>query len=337
MRSFLRYLFFFFIILAVTWVRIPQAYNLEFPKSPGPAFDNQVRDLYINKLAEETPELVLLGDSTLMDGVNPEQLAELTGMKVSSFEIPGSASAFWYVVLKNNIAKSEYKPKYLVILFRDSILTAPGYRVHGSYFVQLDEFTRKREPILLERAYLNLMNPLAKAAEAYVPLYGARVQIRQEIDAMIRYSIPGWLGCDMQCTDDRMYNVFEGSNLQPGLLQNAVASAERYLYTGRQLDFKRQINASFLPEMIRLANENDIQLILVRLKSRTMGEYETPALRRYIADLSDYLNEQHILFLDFGRDPRLINEYYADTLHLSREGEAFFTEMLAEGLNDALK
>jgi hypothetical protein len=337
MRSFLRYLLLFFIIVAVTWVRIPQAYDLEFPKNPGPAFDNQVRDLYINKLEREKPELVLLGDSTLMEGVDPGQLSRLTELKVSSFDDPGSASAYWYVVLKNNIAQSENKPKYLVILFRDSILTAPGYRVHGSYFIQLDEFARRREPILLERAYLNLMNPLEKAADSYFPLYGARVQIRQQIDTVIRYSIPRWLGCDVECTDASMYNVFEGSNLQPGQLQNAVASAERYLYTGHRLDFKRQINDSFLPEMIHLAKDNNIRLILVRLKSQTQGEYETPAVRRYISALSRYLSAEDVLFLDYGRDPRLIDEYYADTLHLSREGEAVFTEMLAERLNNALK
>jgi hypothetical protein len=281
--------------------------------------------------------MVMLGDSTLLDGVDPDRLSELTGIEVASFDAPGSASAFWYLVLKNNIVEAEHKPKYVLILFRDTILTAPGYRVHGSYFVQLDEFARRNEPVLLERAYLNLMNPLEKFAEGTFPLYAARVQIRQKTDAMIRYSLTSWLGCNKECNDKSMYEVFTSADLEPGQLQNAIAAAEGYLYAERQLDFERQINISFLPEMIRLTEENNIQLILVRLKTLITDEQDTRAIERYTGDLSRYLAGQDVVFLDFGGDPRLINEYYADALHLTRQGEALFTEMLAERLRVALK
>ncbi len=337
MHSFLRYLFFFFIIVAITWIRIPRAYGLEFPRTPGPTFNNQVRDVYINRLENEKPELLLLGDSTLADAIDPAQMSNLMGMNVSSFGVPGSASAFWYVVLKNNIVKSENKPKYLIIVFRDSILTAPGYRVQGSYFTQVDEFARRREPVLLERAFLNLMNPLEKAADAYFPLYSARVQIRQKIDALVRYSLPGWIGCDTKCNNDSMYAVFQGGDLQRGELQNAIASAEGYLYTRAQLNFGAQVDRSFLPDMIQLAKENHIQLILVRLKNWTLGERETVGVKRYTAALSAYLEGQDVLFLDFGTDPRLTKADYADSLHLNQEGKILFTEMLAEALKDTLK
>lgn len=336
MRPFLRYLLLFSILIPVTWVKISRAYDLEIPRAPGPAFDNRVRKLYINRLENDRPDMVMLGDSTLLDGVDPDRLSELTGLKVSSFDVPGSASAFWYLVLKNNIVEAEYKPKYVMVLFRDTILTAPGYRVHGSYFIQLDEFAQRNEPVLLERAYLNLMNPLEKLAEGYFPLYGARVQIRREIDALIRYTLPAWLGCDRECNDSSMYEMFTAADLEPGQLQNAIAAAEGYLYTNRQLDFDRQIDHSFLPEMIRLTGDNDIQLILVRLKNLTAGERETSSIKRYTAALSEYLTRQGVLFLDFGRDPRLTYRYFVDSLHLTREGEALFTEMLAERLNEVI-
>jgi len=337
MRSILRCLLLFSVLIAATWVKISHSYDLEFPRAPGPAFDNQVRKLYISKLENDEPDMVMLGDSTLLDGVDPDRLSELTGIKVSSFDAPGSASAFWYLVLKNNIVEAEHKPKYVLILFRDTILTAPGYRVHGSYFVQLDEFARRNEPVLLEQAYLNLMNPLEKFAEGTFPLYAARVQIRRETDAMIRYSLTSWLGCNKECNDNSMYEVFTSADLEPGQLQSAIAAAEGYLYTDRQLDFERQIDNSFLPEMIHLTQENNIQLVLVRLKTLITGEQDPQAIERYVGDLSEYLAEQNVVFLDFGTDPRLINEYYADALHLTREGEALFTEMLAESLKVALK
>jgi hypothetical protein len=241
--------------------------------------------------------------------------------------------------LKNNIVNTQTPPPVVAIVFRDTILTAPGYRVHGSYFTQLDEFAKKEEPLLLERSYLNLMNPVEKLAEEYVPIYGTRGRIRQDIDSTIRYSLPGWLDCSIECTDESMYNVFQAADLEPGQLQNAVATAERYLYTSRQLNFKRQVDRSYLPEIIRLCKENNIQLILVRLKSEigTQGGVETSAMKRYMRDLSEYLRAENVLFLDYGIDPRLKSEYYKDPLHLSKDGETFFTQILAEGLNDLLK
>src|SRR3990172_9615862 len=107
MRSFLRYLLLFSVLIAATWVRISQSYDLAFPRAPGPAFDNQVRKLYINKLEADRPDMVMLGDSTLLDGVDPDRLSALTGIKVSSFDAPGSASAFCYLLFKNNI----FQPK----------------------------------------------------------------------------------------------------------------------------------------------------------------------------------------------------------------------------------
>lgn len=334
MHSFLRYLLLLSILLAVTWGQISHRYGLDFPRVPGPTFDQRVRKVYINKLNDGKPEMVMLGDSTLLDGVDPDGLSELTGMKISSFDVPGSASAYWYLVLKNNIVEAEHKPKYVLILFRDTILTAPGYRVHGSYFVQLDEYARRNEPLLLERAYLDLMNPLESFAERHLPLYAARVQIRQGMDTLIRYSLTSWLGCNAKCNDDSMAEVFTSANLEPGQLRNAIAAAEGYLYTDGQLDFQRQIDRSFLPEIIRLTKENNIQLILVRLRTLITDEQDKPAVEQYIRDLSEYLTAQNVIFLDFGKDPRLTNTYYADSLHLTRQGEALFTEMLAARLQE---
>ena len=339
MRLFLRYLFLLAFLTSITWVTIPNWLNIQFPRQPGPEFDKRARKSYITLLDEEKPDVVMLGDSTLMDGVDPDLLSELTGRKVSSYHAPGSASAFWYIVLKNNVVVAEHKPQAVVVVFRDTMLTAPGYRVHGGYFVKLDEFARPQEPVLLERAFLNQMNPLEIWAEKYFPLYSARDRVRQEIDSRIRYTAPGWLHCDGPCTDTSMYKVFISADLEPGQLRNAVAAAESYLYTPTQLDFQQQIDQSFLPEMVRLTRERGIQLILVRLKDGTTGtgSKETASIKKYIVDLSAYLAGQGVIFLDYGRDPRLTNEYFKDVLHLNPQGEVVFTHILAEGLNEVLK
>jgi lysophospholipase L1-like esterase len=136
-----------------------------------------------------------------------------------------------------------------------------------------------------------------------------------------------------------MYRVFISADLEPGQLRNAVASAESYLFAPHRLDFYKQVDQSFLPEMIRLSKERGIQLVLVRLKSQLTGtgNAETPAVRQYIADLTDYLDNQGVIFLDYGRDPRLARKYFKDEIHLTPEGEVAFTHILADGLNEVLK
>jgi hypothetical protein len=339
MRSFLRYLILLSIMITFTWVAVPRWLDIEFPRQSDPDFDQQVRKTYINILDENKTEIVLIGDSTLRHAINPDLFAGLTEKSIENIDFPGSASAFWYLVIKNNLVVAEHRPEAIVIVFRDTMLTAPGYRVHGAYFSKLAEFAETDEPVLLEKAYLNQMGVVAKWSEKYFPLYSAREDIKKEIDSRIRYTLPGWFNCDQFCTDQSMYAVFTAIDLEPGQLRTAIATAEGYLYTPSQLNFERQVDKSFLPDMIRLTKERVIPLIAVRLKTQRSGagNLESSEIRQYIAELSDYLNEQGVIFLDYGQDPRLDSEHFTDSIHLNAKGEELFTQILAEDLNEILK
>lgn len=339
MRSFLRYLTLLFTLVAISWVAIPGWLSIEFPRQAGPHFDNRIRKKYITALNTDQPDIVMLGDSTLLDGVDQDLLSELTGKKVSNFSALGSASAYWYLVLKNNIVVAKHRPQVVIIVFRDAMLTTPGFRVYGGFLDNLDEFASDHETLLLERAYLNYMGQMEIWSEEHIPLYSAREDIRTKIDSRIRYLIPQGLGCDRKCTEESLFNVFTSAELEPGQLQSRVTTVEQYLYAPSQLDFKRNIDKSFLPEMIRLTREHGIQLIVVRLKPNTIKtiRLNSPVVKQYMADLSDYLDENRVIFLDFGRDPRIESEYYRDNLHLNPEGKILFTKILAEGLKKVLK
>ena len=67
-------------------------------------------------------------------------------------------------------------------------------------------------------------------------------------------------------TIDANLAVFQDLNLDSNLLVDAIATAKSYLYTPDQLDFAAQLDKSFLPDIVGLAKENNIQLILVRTK-----------------------------------------------------------------------
>jgi hypothetical protein len=331
MRFFLKFSLILTILLVATSVRLPRTYGQSFPRHPGPTLDPKVRTDHLTYINENQPHIVLIGDSTLVLGMDPQALASQTGKSVYSIGIPGSASALWYLIIKNTIAEATHKPDLVLVVFRDSILTAPGYRVHGSYFELLDEHALRNEPVLVEKAFLSQMNPLEYAAEKYFPLYGFRSDIRTLVDGGIRYFAPPLVGCDRPCTDRALGELFQGADMEPGVLVDAVDAAESLLYTSDQLDFEVQVDKSLLPDMIEISKENGFNLMFVRIRVES-GSDNSPELGRYLTDLERYLDEQNVHLLDLGNDPRFTSDLFRDSIHLNGQGRELFTRLVAEEL-----
>ncbi len=331
MRFFLKFSLILAIILIAASAFLLHSRGVTFPREPGPILDRKIRFSHLRHINEYQPQIVLLGDSTLVLGVDAEALAEQTGKSVYSIGIPGSASALWYLLIKNSIAEAAHQPEYVLVVFRDTILTAPAYRVQGSYFELLDEYARRNEPVLIEKSFVNLMNPLEIAAEKYFPLYVFRSDIRRRIDAFIRYLAPSLFGCGGDCTDFALGELFEGADMEPRALVEAVGAAESLLYTPEQLDFELQVDRSLLPDMIEIANANGFRLVFVRIKVES-GMGDDPKLGKYIEDLKNYLDEQGVPLLDFGDDPRLTSDLFRDPIHFNDEGRQLFTRLVATAM-----
>jgi hypothetical protein len=334
-KSILRYSFFLILVLALLSVYIPRRYGVHYPHQVGPLFDEFFKRDGLHDIATKKPQIVMVGDSVFMRGVDRKKLAEETGKTVYGIGVAGSASALWYAVLEHDIVPSPYKPEMLIIVFRDTMLTMPGYRVNGSYFKQLDEYATPDDSLIIERSYLNLMNPLEKVAEGYFPLYGSRLSLRETLDHYIRYSGGELLlGCDADCTDVAMGTVFGAGNMEQNILGDAIGTAESYLYTPQALDFNHQLDRSFLPEIVRLCNENGIQLVLIRTKTMRYPteESEPLELKTYMNDMSTYLEANRVILLDYGQDVRLKDAFFYDPLHLNEEGRVVFTALIVDAL-----
>lgn len=334
MKSFQNYLIAAAVLLGFLSFYIPVRYQTPYPANVGPQFDDRIRKTYINLLNEQQPDLLLFGDSMLAPAVDDAYMAAQMERKITLVSLPGTASTIWYLIIKNNIVVAEHKPSYLVVFFRDTMMTLPGYRVTGRYFEQIDEFASPDDSLLIERAYINQMSPLEKFFEGYFPLYGSRWTIRQSLDYYIRYPIGNTvLDCDKTCMDYAMEAVFDENNLDITFLSDAIGAADDYLYSAEALDFAGQVDSTFLPEVIRLCRENDIQLVLVRMP---ILRYYDPATRPiglddYIQDLSAYLKVNNVPFLDFDQKD-MPAEFFSDTLHLNEQGQAVFTQQLTESL-----
>jgi len=338
-KSFRNYLITTSLLLGFLSIYIPIHYDIPYPKDIGPQLDERIRPLYIDILNEKQPEIFLLGDSMLGAAVNENVVSEQLDKNVHMSSLPGTASTIWYLMIKNNIIVARHQPEYMIIFFRDSMMTVPGYRVTGRYFELIDEFASPADTLLIERAYINQMTSLERLLEAYMPLYGVRWTIREGIDHRIRYSLGSLLlDCDQVCMDYSMEFVFRQNNLDLTFLSEAINTADDYLYTENVLDFEEQIGDSFLPEIIRLSQENDIQLIMVRMPIlRFDGDrLSPPQLDGYIQDLSQYLEENEIPFLDFELREMPV-EYFTDAIHLNEQGKIFFTQELTEALKATIE
>lgn len=320
---------------------LPARYGIPYPQELGPKFDAIVNQEDVRGISAQQAEVVVFGDSFVLFGVDAALVTEKLGVETYAIAMPGSASAAWYLMLKNVILEADAKPRYAVLTFRDTILTLPTYRTTGYYFEIVDNYAQQREPLVTQLAYLNALSPAEKIAEQYLPLYSARWRVREGLDARLRYALPATAGCDEECVNDALNYIFgKQKGVDVTAINSAVDDSQKVLYNDEAYDFESEVGKSFLPYMIQLAQERDITLILVRAKTLAYPTYasEPPGLRRYNAALAEYLTRQeHVVFIDLGHDERIEPAHYLDLLHFNAEGKRRFSEILAEELKKVIE
>ncbi|MGE5774725.1 MAG: hypothetical protein ACM33V_00805 [Chloroflexota bacterium] len=339
MREFKQYLLSLLILTGLISGFVFLRFADSYPFPVGPQFDPHIRQKYKEILDVEQPHILVFGDSIVDTNVDADRMTKQLGRPVSAISEPGAGSALLYLVLKNNIVTAESKPEVLILLFRDTVLTTPGFRVHGSFFDVMDEYAGAEDDHILQLAIRNQMSPLAKAAEQYLPPYRARSDLRALlVSRVINLPLRILFDCEQECYEVAMSDVFGNQNFEPDQLNEAINSAENFLYTAENLDFENQVERSFLPEIIRLCSENNIQLVLVRTKILRFSTEnpEPPALTAYVSDLRIYAQSRGVALIDFAHDERLISALYKDMHHLNPDGKKVFTKILIEALGPTL-
>ncbi len=337
MRLTFRFAVLLVVTLLLTSFGFPAYFHGDYPHAAGPSFDKEVSKLYQREIEKAQPALVLLGDSLLTKDVDLTAFQEQLGLPTYKLDIPGSSSALWYLVVKSNIVKAEPGPRGLVIVFRDTLLTAPTFRTTGPYFGLIDKFAGPDDSLLMKRAYLDQLNPMQMALEMFFPLYTYRTNVLDAADASLRHTMPKIIGCNTACADDSMTSTL--GDIQPDIFAASILQAEQVLYTPGQLDFAAQVNKSFLPEIIRLAQERGIQLVFVRAPTNIFpNPADEPAgLKQYMLALNEYLTEQNIPMFDLSRIVGIGPAQFSDPHHMTLEGKAIFTHVLAETLKSYIK
>ena len=102
----------------------------------------------ITRLEESRPEVVVIGDSMVPCRIDPGQLGMLLGKRCRLLSFNGSASASWFLLMKNVVAKAEPVPPWVVVFFRDDHFHYPAYRTTGQRKALLDSLRVGNEPEL---------------------------------------------------------------------------------------------------------------------------------------------------------------------------------------------
>ncbi|BBM84718.1 hypothetical protein [Candidatus Uabimicrobium amorphum] len=269
--------------------------------------------------------VILLGNSILDRGISREILQKKWDITVEKIAQDGSASAFWYLVFKNIIVKQRTSKK-VIIFFRDHYLTHPRFRTTGKYRNLLMRVATDNDPVLWQL--------VLRHDPVYYKLPGYNE--REHYQRFVFSTIPQKVVSSLLQSDARsaLDETFAVENLQTNLqtLQQVKLETETDF---PMYNFTQQIRTSFLPYIVALAKQFDIQLIFVRAKRCNNSNKKHIGL--YINDLKKYLQKEKVLFFDYSSTTLLKEEHFADGDHLNLEGQKVFSTLVAEDLYSRIK
>ena len=327
-------------MLVASTIVLPGWLGVKYPRSTVPEFDSYVRMNIMNDLEAQQPEVVLIGNSNLALGVDEQQFAELVKKRIYTIGIPGSSTALWYLIIKNNIEDSSFKPITLVLFFTDTLLTNPADRVTGAYFPTIDEWATSDDELLIDLSFRKQLSVIEKILISRLPLYGDREKISNSIKNTFEYLLTTTiLKCPLSCMQEVFDSLFDYKNMLPELSVKPDNTVSNSFYTWKMLNFRARVRESYLPEIILKCKKNNIKLYIVRMGTRRcLSQADEPLwVRGYFNALQGYLETQGVGYLDLAHDPRIKPEHYFDFVHLSKTGREVFTRILAESLEPVLK
>lgn len=296
--------------------------------------DSYSYDSLVQKMNTANPRVVLLGNSMVGNGINVEYFNDLTKTPTYILYLGGSESAWWYLAFKNIICKSKIQIPTVAFFFRDNELTDPTYRVTGAFKPRIDMLCDSNEEVLDHLAYFNNLTNFDFMLSSNWPLYQKKDSVKSKIDIFIKEKTAKYFfnrsGKDI---DDAIKTVFADTNMNKELFTKYQFKIDQN--ASSEFDFKKNLNTSFLPQIISLAKRNNIKLLFVRVKKRRdLIPYSQPTeLLNYMSALSEYLEKQNITFIDFTNDRRIAEKDYTDGDHLdNRNSPMTFTKLLADTL-----
>jgi hypothetical protein len=243
---------------------------------------------------------------------------------------PGTGSAYWYLGLKNVVLGAGVKPKAVFVFFRDYNLTDVLFRLDEQFRWSVDRLAGPVEPELDRAIARRLEGPWYLVPRTVDAAYRYR-PVRDAADAWVRTwpsrALAGGDGAEP--LQQHLNAAFALDKLRPALAAD-IASGDDELG-----DFHRMLPRSLLPDFVSLARANDIRLCFVRVQRRPGPDgspRQSEVLRKYVADLREYLEANAAVFRDDTGDPDYPLAWYTDGDHTAFRYRPRYTELFVQKL-----
>ncbi len=293
----------------------------------------------IAHLRKKQPEVVLIGDSVLGGSIDPALFARETGVKdVELLWNGGAASAAWYLLLKNNVVASGIHPRLVCIFFRERMLTDATFRTTPTYRRFLESIRHEKEPVyrdILQKDETEEESTLGRFIDWLYPLNSRRHVQADKISRLAFRVAAG--GSRIGPLRRRVNETFDVAKLRDEVMDESTE-----LSGAKAEEFNPDPKHSFLPHMVETAKEAGIPLCFVRQKRYPLPDGTVPqseSLRRYIAQLRNWLESQGCAFIDLTNDPEPDQSMYnkPGDDHMRRAAKEKMTEIYARKLSPLLR
>jgi hypothetical protein len=290
----------------------------------------------IASLQAKNPDLILIGDSMLDSRIDARLLGDRLGggHRVEILWNGGSASACWYLMLKNYVVASGIHPKRCCIFFRDRLLTDPSFRTAGIFRSYFESLMHEDEPAI--RTVLGSKigpeeNGLARVVTWFYPL-DSRRHVYQEAIGHMMFRAAATSAPGAKKLERLVNKTFDVAKMRGEVMAEASDVSET---VAKPFDPSPQ--KSFLPYMVETAAQSKIPLCFVRVKRHPDPDGRTPqneALRLYVRELRAWLESRGCILIDDTDDPAFTPDMYlkAKDDHIGPWAKKRSTEIYAEKL-----
>lgn len=278
------------------------------------------------RLRAEGPDVVAIGNSLLESRFEPELLNRLVApTRVLVHAAPGTGTARWYLMLKNQVIPSGVRPRRVVFFFVGYDLTNPHHFVNEQTLPEIEADSHESEAFLervLAEPAGGLRSELRLRARQWVPARRLRPLAEGFIDRAGLLSADLIAGPDDPKRRKRTINaIFDFRRLREQLGFREEREQRE------SLPFDAALARSFLPEILRLGREAGISLWFVECKPYKSAGFgvRTPEEARYAAALRAYIESQGGRLIDMERESFVLESHYKGGNHIAPRWRDYYT------------
>lgn len=308
-----------------------------------PSFSKQepyYSDMVHRQLQQKRPDFVFFGNSMLWSRIDDDLLGQIIGRPVHSIVNFGGRSAFFYLSFKYQFLPANIPIKRAFFFFRSTTLVEPKLSTSGSYFEGLvQKICPVPDPVFERLVYgqsTSFLDKLMYSLQSFFPVQKNQKILREFLsEAALFLTVPGAKASKERALLHQQVNkrfALDKTGSGHDQADDPVGGKnENYDFWGR-------VDQSFLPEIIRLAKENNVEIAFIRVQQRppdTGFVPDKPEMTAFLNDLQKYLEKHGAAYYDFTGDPAITLSMYALGDHIRDPKE--YTPIFADRVRHLLQ